>query len=290
MAWSSSTRARAKINLTLLIRGRLENGYHDLESLVAFADAGDDLSLVAGDQLSLSISGPESRALSVSADNHVLKAAEALRALKPDLRLGRFHLVKRLPIASGIGGGSADAAAALRLLAKLNNLRLDDPRVFQAALMTGADVPVCLQSRARMMRGVGDDLSPFITLPSFFGVLVNPRIATPTPAVFKAIGLQAGERRKIAAHEHVPDFASTIDAIPFLSRHHNDMEPAATHLVPQIADVTAALRMTDALFVRMSGSGATIFALYPDCRAAAGATKFLRLAHRDWWVRQTRIG
>ncbi len=290
MAWSSSTRACAKINLTLHIRGRFENGYHDLESLVAFADVGDDLTLVAGDHLSLSISGPEARELSVSTDNHILKATEAFRAMKPDLRVGRFHLVKRLPIASGIGGGSADAAAALRLLAKLNNVRLDDPRVFEAALVTGADVPVCLQSRPRMMRGIGNDLSSFITLPSFFAVLINPRVATPTPAVFSAIDLQIGEQRKIAAHEHVPDFSSTTDAVTFLSRHRNDMEPAATRLVPQIADVTAAVKSTDALFVRMSGSGATVFALYPDCRAAARAAKSLRSAHGEWWVRQTRIG
>lgn len=289
MGWTASTRARAKINLTLHIRGRFDNGYHDLESLVAFADLGDDVSLVAGNRLSLSISGPEAGGLAVLSDNHVLKAAEALRAQKPDLRMGHFHLVKRLPIASGMGGGSADAAAALRLLSKLNHIALDDIRVMDAARATGADVPVCLSSQARMMRGIGDDLDQPFALPPLFAVLVNPRVATSTPDVFKAIGLQAGAQNKNKPHEPVPEFGSSDQTRAFLAAHRNDMEDAAIRLVPDIAKAKAACLATDPLFVRMSGSGATVFALYSDCRASAYAAKAIRQAHPRWWVRQTRI-
>lgn len=290
MAWTSSIRARAKINLTLHIRGRFDNGYHDLESLVAFADIGDDLSLIAGRQLTLTISGPESRTLHADDDNHILKAARALTALKPDLQLGHFHLIKRLPVASGIGGGSADAAAALRLLAKRNEMRLDDPRLLEAALATGADVPVCLQSRTCMMRGIGDELSAVVGLPSFFAVLVNPRIATATPDVFKAIGLSSGAKHNGAEHELWPDRMTRDDVVSYLLRHRNDMERAAIELVPEIADVKAALHSTAPLIVRMSGSGATVFALFADCRSAAQAAKTIQARHPQWWARTTRIG
>lgn len=290
MAWTNATRARAKINLTLHIRGRFENGYHDLESLVAFADIGDDLSLVAGHQLALTISGPEAYGLAVTSDNHIVKAVEALHAAKPDLRVGHFHLVKRLPIASGIGGGSADAAAALRLVAKLNDMRLDDPLLLKVALATGADVPVCLQSQARVMQGIGDALGAPIPLPFFFAVLVNPRIATATPDVFKAIGLSVGEKRDNADHAPVTELMSRDAVIAYLERHRNDMEPAAMGLVPQIGDVKVALQSTEPLLVRMSGSGATVFALYPDCRSSARAAKAIKSHNPHWWVRVSRIG
>jgi 4-diphosphocytidyl-2-C-methyl-D-erythritol kinase len=290
MAWVGTTRARAKINLTLHIRGRLDNGYHDLESLVAFADLGDDVTLVAGERLSLTISGPEAKGLAATSENHILKAAEALRALKPDLRMGHFHLLKRLPIASGMGGGSADAAAALRLLVKLNGLHLDDPRVIEAARHTGADVPVCLQSQARMMRGIGDALDQPYALPSLFAVLVNPRMTTPTPDVFKAIGLRLGEQRPSSQHEAFTGFRAAGDVVHYLARHGNDMEAAAISLVPHITTVKAALQSTMPALVRMSGSGATLFALHADCRAAAHAAKTIRLTHPDWWVKATVIG
>lgn len=288
MGWSATTRARAKINLTLHIRGRFENGYHDLESLVAFADLGDDVSLVAGDRLSLTISGPEAKELSVNSDNHILKAADALRLIKPDLRVGHFHLVKRLPVASGMGGGSADAAAALRLLAKLNHIAINDLRLMDAARATGADVPVCLTSEARMMRGIGDDLDAPLTMPSLFAVIVNPRVATATPDVFKAIGLDKGQSQVAAVHE-VPTLSSRDEILAMLARHRNDMEQAAISLVPHIAHVKSALQEHDPLLVRMSGSGATVFAIYADCRTAARVAKSLRQQYPFWWVRPTRI-
>ena len=187
MAWTGTTRARAKINLTLHITRRREDGYHDLESLVAFAGIGDELHLVEAKDLSLTITGPEAAELRDTDDNHIIKAVTNLRALKPSIKLGAFRLIKRLPLASGMGGGSADAAAALRLIARLNRLPLQDPVLHEAAIKTGADVPVCLASQARMMGGIGETLGPTLSLPRLFAVLVNPRQGSSTPAVFKEI-------------------------------------------------------------------------------------------------------
>src|SRR6266851_10224690 len=184
--------ARAKVNLTLRVVGRRVDGYHDLESMVAFADCADRLSLTPGSQLNLRTTGPLAQDCGETADNLVFKAAELLGERVPDLKLGDFTLDKVLPVAAGIGGGSADAAAALRLLAQANGLAIDDPRVIEAARLTGADVPVCLSSRACVMTGVGETLLP-LNLPTMPCLLVNPRVPVATSAVFAALGLRNGE-------------------------------------------------------------------------------------------------
>src|SRR5215475_3124735 len=163
---------RAKVNLTLQVIGRRVDGYHDLESVVAFADCADRLTLTAGPELSLKTTGPLADACGETTDNLVLKAARLLAGRVPDLKLGAFTLEKALPVAAGIGGGSADAAAALRLLARLNGLSPDDPRMRDAALKTGADVPVCLASQACDMTGVGEKLLP-LSIPPLPCVMVN---------------------------------------------------------------------------------------------------------------------
>ena len=168
-----AARARAKINLSLHIVCRREDGWHELESLVAFAACADRLALVPDAAPALTIEGPQAAALAGHAKNLVTVAAEAAAARIDGLRLGAFRLDKRLPIASGIGGGSADAAAALRLLARANGLAETDPRLYAAAEATGADVSVCLAGKARMMRGIGENLGPAIKLPLLFAVLVN---------------------------------------------------------------------------------------------------------------------
>src|ERR1700744_1573907 len=190
--------ARAKVNLTLRVVGRRVDGYHDLESLVAFADCADRLSLTPGASLGLETIGPLAAACGEAADNLVLKAARLLGERVPDLKAGQFTLEKVLPVAAGIGGGSADAAAALRLLAQLNGLALDDQRLLDVALETGADVPVCLASRACDMTGVGETLLP-LSLPVMPCVMVNPRVPVATKDVFKALGLRHGELRAGAA-------------------------------------------------------------------------------------------
>src|SRR6202051_2959909 len=183
---------RAKVNLTLRVVGRRVDGYHELESVVAFADCADRLSLVPSSELQLKTTGPLAQACGDTADNLVLKAARLLGEHVPDLKRGSFTLDKLLPVAAGIGGGSADAAAALRLLAQANGLALDDERLLEVALLTGADVPVCFASCACDMTGVGETLMP-LSLPTMPCVLVNPRVAVATKDVFGALGLRNGE-------------------------------------------------------------------------------------------------
>src|SRR5882762_4893618 len=166
---------RAKVNLTLRVVGRRSDGYHDLESVVAFADCADRLTLTPGSGLTLQMSGPLAQACGATSDNLVLKAARLLAERVPDMKAGSFTLDKVLPVAAGIGGGSADAAAALRLLAQLNGLAPDDPRIIEVAQLTGADVPVCLASHPCDMTGVGENLLP-LSLPIIPCVMVNPRI------------------------------------------------------------------------------------------------------------------
>ena len=161
--------APAKVNLTLHVLGRRADGYHEIESLVVFADVGDRLTFVPGGTLALDVSGPTAQAAGAGGDNLVLKAARALAERVEGLRVGAFRLDKQLPVAAGLGGGSSDAAAALRLLARQNGLSLDDARLREAARVTGADVPVCLDPRARMMRGIGEILSDPVTLPDIAG-------------------------------------------------------------------------------------------------------------------------
>src|ERR1700710_1391159 len=184
--------ARAKVNLTLRVNGRRVDGYHDLESVVAFCDCADRLTLTPGPELILTMTGPLAGACGETSDNLVLKAAQSLGERVAGLKVGSFALEKILPVAAGIGGGAADAAAALRLLARLNDLSLDDERLLKVALLTGADVPVCLASRACDMTGVGETLLP-LSLPKLPCVMVNPRAPVATREVFEALGLRSGE-------------------------------------------------------------------------------------------------
>src|SRR5947207_12947616 len=183
---------RAKVNLTLRVVGRRVDGYHDLESVVAFADCADRLTLTPGPTLALKTTGPLASECGETANNLVFKTAQLLGERVPDLKLGEFTLEKVLPVAAGIGGGSADAAAALRLLARANGLATDDPRLIEVATLAGADVPVCLASRACDMTGVGETLMP-LSLPKIPCVLANPRVPVATNEVFAALGLRNGE-------------------------------------------------------------------------------------------------
>jgi 4-diphosphocytidyl-2-C-methyl-D-erythritol kinase len=281
--------ARAKVNLTLRVVGRRVDGYHDLESVVAFADCADRLSLAPGPKLTLTTTGPLAQHCGEAADNLVLRAAQLLGERVPDLKLGDFSLDKVLPVAAGIGGGSADAAAALRLLARLNGLALDDTRLLEVALLTGADVPVCLASRACDMTGVGETLMP-LTLPKMPSVLVNPRVAVATRDVFAALGLRNGELRVgatdvMSASAWPEQGASLEDWVEVLAANSNDLEAPATRIQPVIAEVLAALNATDgAWLARMSGSGATCFAIYENTAEAARAAQKIELAHPQWWV------
>jgi 4-diphosphocytidyl-2-C-methyl-D-erythritol kinase len=289
MSQPLATRAPAKINLTLHVLGQRADGYHELESLVAFAEAGDDLQLVPGSGLSLEVSGPTAALAGHDADNLVLKAARLLAERVEGLKAGAFHLVKRLPVAAGIGGGSSDAAAALRLLAELNDLPLSHHALREAARSTGADVPVCLEPRARMMRGIGEELGPALTLPPLFAVLVNPRVPVETPAVFKALGLQPGQSLDGAQHP-VLEMASAHSLLGSLRAARNDLEPPALDVQPVIGEALALVARTEGCrLARMSGSGATVFGLYEDSQRAADAARFIIGNRPDWWVEATSL-
>lgn len=280
---------RAKVNLSLRVIGRRADGYHDLESVVAFADCADRLTLEPGGELRLVTTGPLAAACGEASDNLVFKAAKLLADAVPNLKLGAFALDKVLPVAAGIGGGSADAAAALRLLARLNNLSLDDPRLQQVALATGADVPVCLLSRACDMTGVGEQLLP-LALPSMPCVMVNPRVPVVTKDVFQALGLRNGEllvgATDVLEAPAWPEAGRSIsDWVEVLETVANDLEAPAMRIEPVIGDVLGALRSSAGVkLARMSGSGATCFAIYGAPADAHAAAEKIRRDHPGWWV------
>ena len=279
--------APAKINLSLRILGRRADGYHLLESLVVFADVGDRLTLTPGGALDLAVGGPGAEAAGAIDNNLVIRAARALAQDIPGLAVGRFALTKRLPVAAGVGGGSSDAAAALRLLARVNGLRGDDERLFKAGRGVGADVPVCVEPKARWMRGIGERLSGPVAIPRLAAVLVNPRIGLETKHVFAELA-----RSGALAHdgaERGDDVPAGRDAfLAFLAAQVNDLEPPAVVLQPAIAGVLDALRGgAGCRLARMSGSGATCFGLYASSHAAEAAARDLRAAYPAWWVRAT---
>jgi len=284
-----SNEGRAKVNLTLRVNGRRADGYHDLESVVAFADCADRLTLTPGAALDLKMSGPLAQACGETSDNLVLKAARLLAERVPGMKVGSFTLDKVLPVAAGIGGGSADAAAALRLLAELNGLAPDDPRLLEVAQLTGADVPVCVGSRACVMTGVGETLQP-LNLPTMPCVMVNPCVPVATKDVFGALGLRNGEllvgATDVLLQDSWPDEGASLEEwVEALAAGTNDLEAPAMRVQPIIGDVIAALSASNgAWLTRMSGSGATCFAVYENTADAQRAAEKIRRDHPGWWV------
>lgn len=266
--------APAKINLYLHVVGRRADGYHLLDSIAIFAGIGDRLSAEPDAGLSLTVTGPFAAGLDAEADNLVLRAARTLATEAGVTPSGRILLEKNVPVASGIGGGSADAAAALRLLCRLWKL---DPRrisLAEVAGALGADVPVCLASKPMRMSGIGEVLSPAPVLPDFGIVLINPGVAVSTPAVFRA------RTGGFSAPAVLPDGRGLIAALRDLR---NDLEVPALELAPAIGDVLRSLAADPAcLLARMSGSGATCFGLYKTADVAKAAASVL--ARDGWWA------
>lgn len=281
--------ARAKVNLTLRVLGRRPDGYHELESVVAFAGVADGLTLAPASETALAVTGPRAAECGALGDNLVFRAAHALGERIADLKSGHFTLDKHLPAAAGIGGGSADAAAALRLLAASNNLPFDDTRIMEVARATGADIPVCVASRACIMTGVGETITP-IDLPPLPCVLVNPRVPVATKDVFTALGLKPGQLRTglsevLEAIAWPPAKAGVDVWLDALIGGINDLEAPAIRIQPIIADVLAALRATGGVrLARMSGSGATCFGIYSTGGEASAAAAAIRSEHPEWWV------
>jgi 4-diphosphocytidyl-2-C-methyl-D-erythritol kinase len=283
--------APAKVNLTLRVIGRRADGYHELESLVAFARLGDRVDFAPGDAPALAVAGPFAAAAGNLADNLVLEAARQLADRVPGLVFGRFVLTKELPVAAGLGGGSADAAAALRLLARANALALDDARLAAAARATGADVPVCLDPRARVMRGIGEVLSAPLALPPLPAVLVNPGVPLATKDVFAAFARARPSEAARGFDAAAVSSGSIEAALTALAERGNDLEPAAVALCPAVAAALAALRATPGCrLARMSGSGATCSGLYLSEAAAGAAAQAIAGARPGWWVRATVLG
>ncbi len=275
--------APAKVNLFLHVGEKRADGFHELESLVVFADVGDLLALAPADHLSLSIAGPFAHGLSTE-DNLVLKAARAFAAATGTAPLGRFALTKNLPVASGIGGGSADAAAALRALASLHPGAADPARLLEIAATIGADVAACVRARALLMRGRGDRLDDVQPFPALNALLVNPGQSVSTAEAFRRLEARTGT----GVSELPRSFVDASAVIRFLRATRNDLEVPGRKIAPAIANVLDEIaRMPGVLMARMSGSGATCFGLFETGLDAQMAATALGRSHPSWWIAPT---
>ncbi|MCF1473174.1 MULTISPECIES: 4-(cytidine 5'-diphospho)-2-C-methyl-D-erythritol kinase [Rhizobium/Agrobacterium group] len=281
--------AAAKINLALHVTGRRDDGYHLLDTLVTFAEHGDVITVETARQDEFTLSGRFAGQLQSEdpAGNLVIRARDLLRTatlakgmLAPPVAIS---LQKNLPIASGIGGGSADAAATLRALQRLWESHLEPAALEDLALKLGADVPMCLASTSLRATGIGEDLTPLPALPRFGLLLGNPLQAVSTPAIFKAM-----TRRDNPPIGPLPTLMDQDPWIETLRRLRNDLQPAAETLCPHIAELSRMIEATGALVTRMSGSGATCFGLYPTYDAAFAAEKLLLTARPDWYFQASQ--
>ncbi len=270
--------APAKINLALHVVGQRTDGFHLLDTLVSFASVGDQLRLATDDGRQLTISGPEAGNLPVDGDNIILRVASAFWKNGPL----RSHLVKNLPVASGMGGGSADAAACFRgIMALLARTTPMTPEALATLLKIGADVPMCLRSEPARVRGIGERIDPVPTLPVLPVLLVNPRVAVSTPQVFKA--LECKENSEMAA---MPDAFPTANVlITWLSAQRNDLQAPAIAIAPVIGTALTTLEtLQGCALARMSGSGATCFGIFSTLSEAEAGAKTLRQQHPEWWI------
>ena len=284
--------ARAKVNLFLHVGRPCADGYHDLSSLMVFADVGDRVTLTPGGS-GFSVTGPYARTLEGEADNLVTRARDLfLRRFGAERPIG-LMLEKTLPIAAGLGGGSADAAAALRLLADAWQLpkeaRLESGALGEIARALGADVAACLRSISVLAEGRGDILTPAPTLPVLHAVLVNPNLPSPTGAVYRAFDDSRAWADLAAPRPGA--LGSATDVVDWLKVTRNDLEAPAIALCPEIGGVIAELRRSpDCLLARMSGSGATCFALCAGAAQARTLAESLAKARPGWWVAACRFG
>jgi 4-diphosphocytidyl-2-C-methyl-D-erythritol kinase len=270
--------AFAKINLFLHVGDKRADGFHPLQSLAVFTQLGDRLTLEAAPELSLTVEGPFARGLDGESDNLVLRAAKVLQ--ENTLAGARLTLIKNLPVASGIGGGSADAAAALRGLRQLWNLKSDDAALHGIAAALGSDIPVCLESAPAFMEGRGEILRSAETMPRVPMLLVNPGVAVPTRDVFAGLTERSGVEMALPRGR----FGDTADLLRFLDTTRNDLEIPARALQPVIGEVLAAITaLPGALLARMSGSGATCFGIFADDDCCRRAAEILKAAMPGWW-------
>jgi 4-diphosphocytidyl-2-C-methyl-D-erythritol kinase len=280
---STAVIAPAKINLALHVVGRRDDGYHLIDTLVAFTRFGDRLTIGLADVDSFAVSGPFAAGLEADTSTLVLRARDALRTAFGPLPSVAITLEKNLPVASGIGGGSSDAAAALRTLARLWSLPVDADGLARIGLALGADVPMCIASQPTRATGIGEQLHPLPHLPPLGIVLVNSGAPVSTAAVFGALAQRDGSP--------LPDLPASFEfhtLCNWLELTRNDLQEPAGALEPSIGRTIAALRKAGGHFVRMSGSGATCFGLFESGNLAKRAATALRARHPDWFVAATR--
>lgn len=279
------TPAPAKINLYLHITGRRSDGYHLLDTLIVFAALGDTVETLGDDDLALTLEGPFAANIPHGPDNLVLRAAQALAEAAGVKPRARIRLIKRLPASSGIGGGSADAAAALKSLAALWNVRPATDDLHKLALALGADVPVCLRGVPAFVGGIGEEIVPAPALPPVWMVLVNPGAPVATAEVFRR---RSGPFSSPARFAKAPADADALAGV--LAERRNDLTAPAVTLAPVIARVLTHLEtLPGALLARMSGSGATGFALFANAAGAETAAARLRATQPSWWVAETAL-
>ncbi len=283
--------APAKINLTLHVTGRREDGFHLIESLVAFADIGDEITVRSHDGFDINVSGPFADLLQNEENNIALEAAIAfVNGFRDCLPGVHVDLVKNLPIAAGMGGGSSDAAAVIRALAYLVKINVSRTAAGQLAIGLGADVTVCLDAQASFMSGVGNIVTILPALPEIHAILVNPNIKMLTGAVFAALAVPGAIRRDEGGHKPEHAFSDAQDLSEFVASCRNDLEAPALRMCPEISDVRKALLAQEGcLLARMTGSGATCFGLFADrTQAQRGAENISELSP-DWWVKPCRL-
>jgi 4-diphosphocytidyl-2-C-methyl-D-erythritol kinase len=280
---------RAKLNLTLEVLGRRADGFHELRSLVAFASLGDEVEFDPHGPLDLVVEGRFAEAL--GGDNLIIKAARAASNKVPGLKLGRFRLVKMLPVASGLGGGSADAAAALRLIARTNSGVLTEATLAELARYLGSDVSVCLKSHPALISGRGENVEPVAGFPSCGVLLANPGRPLATEAVYAALRAEPLAPPPRPRSESL-DFHDDFEALlAYATPRGNDLERPAAQLVPEIRDVLAALSALDGVrLARLSGSGPTCFALFASESDATHAGARLAAKFPNWWIAASALG
>jgi 4-diphosphocytidyl-2-C-methyl-D-erythritol kinase len=282
--------ARAKVNLTLTVLGRRPDGYHELESLVTFADIADRVTLLPGPACTVTMTGPF--AGDVAGQNLLERALLALNHCDPRLQLGAVHLEKNLPVAAGLGGGSADTAALLRAVRRANPERAPAIAWRELAARLGADVPVCLEGQPAFMRGIGNRIETVTrghSLPAVAVVLANPRLALPTARVFAALGARPAPLGDALIDSAVP-FRDLQGLLDFMQARGNDLERTATTLLPVIAEVKMALsKLPGCRLAALSGSGPTCFGIFGSDDGAAHAARLLAAEKGDWWIVPTRL-
>ncbi len=272
----AKTFAPAKINLCLHVTGQRSDGYHLLDSLVVFADLGDRITVMRAEETSLEVTGPMAAGVPTDASNLVMKAARLF-----DLPVA-IRLDKHLPMAAGIGGGSSDAAATLFAMTDL----MGTTTLPEGATDLGADLRVCLIRQAARMRGIGEDVTPVEGMPELYAVLANPGVGVSTPEVFKALD----DKNNPGLPKRIPRWRGTWSAIDWLAKQRNDLEAPAIAIAPVIGDVLKALaELPNARLARMSGSGATCFALFESRDEADAAADLLAAAQPDWWVKPATL-